>query len=40
MRWVAEGCGEPSATGGGRGQLQELGSKVVSRAGLVTNQPE
>lgn len=24
----AEGCGEPPATGGGRGQLQELGSRV------------
>lgn len=34
----AEGCGERSATGGGRGQLQELGSGVVSWAGSVTNE--
>lgn len=27
----AEGCGELSATGGGRGQLPELGSRVVIR---------
>lgn len=31
----AEGCGECFATGGGRGQLQELGSG----AGSVTNKP-
>lgn len=36
----AEGCGERSATGGGRGQLQELGSGVVSWAGSVTNKPK
>lgn len=35
----AEGCGEISATGGGRGQLPELGSGVASRAGWVTNEP-
>lgn len=33
----AEGCGERSATGGGRGQLQGLGSGVFTVAGSVTN---
>lgn len=35
-----EGCGECSATGGGRGQLQELGSGVVSWAGGLSRQPK
>lgn len=35
----AEGCGEHSLTGGGRGQLQELGSGVVSWAGSVLHKP-
>lgn len=34
-----EGCGEHSLTGGGRGQLQELGSGVVSWAGSVLHKP-
>lgn len=37
---AAEGCGECSATGGGRGQLEKLGSRVVSWAGSVTDKPK